>query len=224
MFEQLYRVQPDSVVGPSYVSVTHWMDAFFDWTEPTAGSMEQAAAWAKKAMAYEDNNGIGHAVFGHLQLLDGNYDEALATCSSGAKLRSSCPLAHGLLGLVLNYCGDSRSAVKSVKEALQLEKVYPVWLIDILAVAYRDCGDVELSIPAAKESLRLNPQNNDARLILCSDYKLAANHEQARRLADDIIASDPGFRLSNYAKSQPYRDPEPLDRLIDVLREAGLPD
>ena len=224
LFEQLYRVQPDSVVGPSYVSVTHWMDAFFDWTEPTAGSMEQAAAWAKKAMAYEDNNGIGHAVFGHLQLLDGNYDEALATCSSGAKLRSSCPLAHGLLGLVLNYCGDSRSAVKSVKEALQLEKVYPVWLIDILAVAYRDCGDVELSIPAAKESLRLNPQNNDARLILCSDYKLAANHEQARRLADDIIASDPGFRLSNYAKSQPYRDPEPLDRLIDVLREAGLPD
>jgi class 3 adenylate cyclase/tetratricopeptide (TPR) repeat protein len=224
LFEQLYRVQPDSVVGPSYVSVTHWMDAFFDWTDPEAGSMEQAATWAKKAMQYEDNNGIGHAVFGHLLLLDGKYDEALATCLTGARLRSSCPLAHGLLGLVLNYCGDAKSAVKSVKEALQLEKVYPTWLIDILAVAYRDCGDVELSIPAAKESLRLNPQSNDARLILCSDYKLTAHHDQARRVADEIIVSDPAFRLSDYAKSQPYKNPAALGRLIDILREAGLPD
>ncbi len=223
-FEQLYRVQPDSVVGPSYVSVTHWMDAFFDWTDAAAGSMEQAATWAKRAMEYEDNNGIGHAVFGHLLLLDGKYDEALATCSTGARLRSSCPLAHGLLGLVLNYCGDAESAVKSVKQALQLEKVYPVWLIDILAVAYRDCGEVALSIPAAKESLRLNPRNNDARLILCSDYKLAADHDQARRVADEIIASAPTFRLSDYAKSQPYKNPAALDRLMDILREAGLPD
>ena len=223
-FEELYRVQPDSVVGPSYVSVTHWMDAFFNWTDPAAKSMEQAAAWAKTAMEYEDNNGIGHAVFGHLQLLDGKYDEALATCSLGTKLRSSCPLAHGLLGLVLNYCGDAKSAVKSVKEALQLEKDYPVWLIDILAVAYRDCGDVELSIPAAKESLRLNPKNNDARLILCSDYKLAADHDRARRVADEILAADPAFRLSDYAKSQPYRNPAARDRLMAILRDSGLPD
>ncbi len=125
---------------------------------------------------------------------------------------------------MLNYCGDAEAAVKSVREALQLEKVYPAWLIDILAAAYRDCGEVELSIPAAKESLRLNPQNNDARLILCSDYNLMADHDQARRVADEIIASDPSFRLSAYAKSQPYRNPAVLDRLITTLRETGLPD
>jgi adenylate cyclase len=224
MFEELYRVQPDSVVGPSYISVAHWVDAFFDWTDPSARSIEQAATWAKKAMQYEENNGIGHAVFGHLQLLDGKYDEALAACSKGAELRSSCPLAHGLLGLVLNFTGDAEAAVKSVKEALQLEKAYPAWLIDILAAAYRDCGDLELSIPAAKESIRLNPQNNDARLILCSDYTLTADKDQARRVADEIIASAPAFRLSTYAKSQPYKEPAMLERLIIALREAGLPD
>lgn len=224
MFEELYRVQPDSVIGPSYISVTYWLDAFLGWTDSSAGSMEQAATWSKKAMEYEDNNGIGHAVFGHLQLLDGKHDEALTFCSKGAELRASCPLAHGLLGLVLNFCGDAESAVKSVREALSIEKVYPVWLIDILAAAYRDCGEVELSIPTAKESLRLNPQNIDARLILCSDYNLAADHAQARRVADEIIDSDSAFRLSAYAKSQPYKNPAALERLITSLREAGLPD
>ncbi len=151
-FEELYRVQPDSVVGPSYISVTHWMDAFFDWTDSSAESREQASTWAQKAMEYEDNNGIGYAVFGYLQLLEGKFDDALANCSTGVKLRTSCPMAHALLGLVLNFCGDAGLAVKNVREALQLEKVYPTWLIDILAAAYRDCGAVDLSIPAAIES------------------------------------------------------------------------
>ena len=224
MFEQLYRVQPDSVVGPSYVAVTHWMDAFFGWVDSSAQSMEQAATWAKAAMQYKENNGIGHAVYGHLQLVDRNFDEALDICSKGTKLRTSCPLAHALLGLVLNFHGDAEAAVKSVKEALLLERVYPVWLIDILAAAYRDCGDVELSIPAANESIRLNPNNNDARLILCSDYMLKDDKEEAKRIADQIIASNPEFSLSTYSKSLPYKHPETLDRLIFALREAGLPD
>jgi tetratricopeptide (TPR) repeat protein len=133
-------------------------------------------------------------------------------------------VAHGLLGLVLNYSGDAEAAVKSIREALQLEKVYPAWLIDILASAYRDSGKIELSIPVAQESVRLDPLNIDARLILCSDYKLAANHKQAQSVAEDIIASNPEFSLATYASSQPYKNPAPLDRVIGALREAGLPD
>ena len=224
LFEELYRVQPDTVTGPSNISITYWLDAFFGWEEPSAGSMEQAAKWAEIAIQYEDNNGIGHAVHGYTLLLDGKYDEALAVCSKGVELRTSCPVAHGLLGLVLNYSGDAEAAVKSIREALQLEKVYPAWLIDILASAYRDSGKIELSIPVAQESIRLDPQNIDAQLILCSDYKLAANHKQAQSIADEIIASDPDFHLATYANSQPYKNPAPFNRVIGALREAGLPD
>ena len=223
MFERLYEVQPDSVVGPSYIAVTHWMDAFFKWSDAPVRSFELAAEWAKRAMEYEDNNGIGHAVYGHLVLLEGKYDEALATCTDGTKLRTSCPLAHGLLGLVLNFCGDPGSAVDSVKEALRLEKVYPTWLIDILAAAYRDCGNVRLSLPAAKESMRLNPQGNDARLILCSDYALSGEMEQARRAAEEIVARDPMFRLSDYSENLPYKNPEMRERVVGALSKAGLP-
>lgn len=224
MYEELYRVQPDSVIGPSNISITHWLDAFFNWTDNPDESIRQAAEWAKKAMQYDDNNGIGHAVYGHLQLLDGQYDEALTACSKGVELRASCPVAHGLMGLVLNYCGDARMAVKSLREALQLEKNYPAWMINVLAAAYRDCGEVELSISAAKESMRLNPQKDDAQLILCSDYKLAADHEQARSTAANIIASNPTFSLADYARRQPYKHPASLNRVIDALREAGLPE
>jgi len=224
MYEELYRVQPDTVVGPSNVAATHWLDAFFGWADSPTNSMELAGKWARKAIEYQDNNGIGHAILGHLQLLEGKFDEALATCAKGVELRSSCPLAHGLLGLVNNYYGDSRSAVKHIKEALELEKVYPAWLINFLAVAYRDCGEIELSIEAATEAMRLDPQKIDAQLVLCSDYALAADQDHARSTAEKIMANDPAFSLSTYAESQPYKDSTPLDRIIGALRDAGLPE
>ncbi len=224
MFTELYRVQPDSVTGPSNISFTHWLDAFQGWSDSSARSVEQAVTWAKKAVEYEDNNGLGHAVLGHLRLLDDEHDEALALCSEGAQLRNSCPLAHGLLGVVLNYSGDARGAVREVREALQLERVYPVWLLTILAAAYRDSGDVGRSISAVKESLRLDPQERDALLVLCSDYQLAGEHDDAKRIADDVMDRDRTFRLSTYAESQPYRDAAPLERVMQALRDAGLPD
>ncbi|MHC4220994.1 MAG: adenylate/guanylate cyclase domain-containing protein, partial [Planctomycetota bacterium] len=127
MFEELYRVQPDSVIGPSNIAVTHWLDAFLNWTDSQSESYAQAEKWAKKAIEYEDNNGLGHAVLGHLQLLQGDFDGALKTCSKSVELRASCPLAHGLLGVVRNYNGDARAAIRSIREALQLQRVYPPW-------------------------------------------------------------------------------------------------
>ena len=200
------------------------MDSFQGWTDASERSAEQAGTWALKAIEDEDNNGIGHAVLGHLRLLDHKHDEALAICSEGVKLRDNCPLAHGLLGLVLTYCGDAPAAIKEVRKALQLERIYPLWLLTALAAALRDSGEVELSISTVRESLRLDPTAMDALLILCSDYQLAGKTEQAKRDSEDFMSHNSLFRLSTYAKSQPYKDAAVLESVMQALRDAGFPD
>ncbi len=47
---------------------------------PDARSSERATEWAENTIQYEDNNGFGHIVLGHLQLFEGRHDEALANC------------------------------------------------------------------------------------------------------------------------------------------------
>lgn len=224
MFEGLYRVQPDLHHGPNNIALTHWRDVFFGWAASPARSAEMAADWARKAIEHEDNDGISYTVLGYIELLEGKHDDALAKCNKAVELRSSCPLAHALLANVQDYCGDSRGAVKNARKALDLSRMYPPWLINVLAIAYRDCGNVELSIPAAKEAVRLAPRQTDARVILCSDYYMKAARDQASSIAQEIVAIDPEFRLSGYAKKQPYKDPATRQRLIEVLRDAGLPD
>jgi len=223
-FERLYEVQPDSVVGPGIVAVTHFMDVFAGWSTSPARSAQKAVEWAEKAMEYEDNNGLGHVVLGYFRLLEERHDEAVDICTEGVRLRCSCPLAHGILGMVLNYCGNTDEAIREIRQALQLEKVYPVWMLSVLAVAYRDGGDVSRSISAAKESLRLDDKTRDALLVLCSDYQLAGEHEEARRIAQHLTQRARDFTLSAYSASQPYKDRATLERVVGALRAAGLPE
>jgi tetratricopeptide (TPR) repeat protein len=224
MFEKLYAIEPDFVGGPSNIAVTHWHDGFFNWTNSQTESYALAEKWAVKATQYKDNNGLGYAVLGFLQLLKGRHEEALETCTTAKELRASCPLANIMRGLVLNYIGDSTAAVRDIREALYLQRVYPPWMINFLATAYRDSGDLDLSITAAKESLRLSPERNDAQLILCSDYKIVEDHQQAAGVANSIIEQDPSFSLVKYADSLPYKKTATLEKVVGALREAGLPE
>ena len=204
--------------------MVHLTDAIFGWSGSAARSLEQAAEWADIAIKYERNSGVGYIVKGHLQLLQGQHDEALANSETAIGLRPSCSLTHGILAGVQNYCGDSANAIKHAREALLLARIYPPWTINVLAAAYRDNGKVSLSIPAAQEALRLEPEQTEARVILCSDYVLANLGDDARQIAREIAAADPSFRLSTYAENQPYKHGETLARVMDALRNAGLPD
>ena len=224
MFEKLYEIEPDFVGGPSNIAVTHWNDGFFNWSASREDSFALAEKWATKAAKYKDNNGLGHAVLGHLQLMKGRHEEALETCNKAMQLRASCPMANIMRGLVLNYIGDSTKAVSDIRQALHLQRVYPPWMIDFLAMAYRDSGDLELSISAAKESIRLNPEVKDAQLILCSDYEIAEDHQQATDVAAKIIRQDPSFSLSRYSEDLPYKNAATLERIVRALRQAGLPE
>jgi adenylate cyclase len=196
----------------------------FGWSQSEEQSLGEAAKWAEIATGYERTNGLGHIVTGHLKLVQGRYDDALSNCEVAIRTRPSCSLTHAVLADVRNYCGDSLNAIKNAREALLLERIYPPWLINVLATAYRDSGKVRLSIPAAREALRLDPHQTEARIILCSDYSLDDSRDQGRKVAQEIIATDPSFRISTYADKKPYRHGETLDRLVDVLRDAGLPE
>lgn len=223
MFEALQRIEPDTGVAPNYIALTHWVDGLSGRIDSTERSFAQAASWAERSIQLRNNIGFGYIILGHLKLLEGKHEEALARGLEAESLRFNCPLTHGQLANILNYCGEVAAAVKSARHALNLTRAYPVWMINVLAAAYRDAGDLGQSIAAATEALRLDPQQTAARIILCTDYGLAGRRDEARNMAREVIATDPAFRLSSYARGQPYKDTAVLAGLIEILREAGLP-
>ncbi len=187
--------------------------------------MRHAREWAEKSIEIEEiNNGLGHVILGSIRLREGQHEEGLALFRKGVAFRGSCPLAIGQLAYAQLYCGDAHGAVKSAREALALRMLYPPPLVNLLATAYRDSGEIDLSIPAAREATRLDPEHTDAFVTLCSDYVLAGLDDEAHRIAGQIIEIDPEFRISSYANNLPYRDATKTASIAETLRSAGLPE
>ena len=225
MFDKIYHLHPDKVIGPAYIAVTHWFDATRGWVDSPAASIKLAREWAEKAIEpEEENNGLGHVILGSIWLREGRHEEGLALCRKAVMFRANCPLTLGQLADAQLHCGDARGAVKSAREALAARMIYPPPLVNVLAIAYRDSGEVDLSIPAAREAIRLEPEHTDAFVTLCSDYVLSGLDDEAHRIAGQIIEIDPEFRISSYANNLPYKDTTKITNIVETLRSAGLPE
>ena len=223
-FRKVASMQPDSPEGPAFLCLTYWRDVFSGWTENVRESLAHALEWAEIADRFVHNNGMAYIVQASDHLLKRRFDDALETCFKAYDYRPSCPAANGYLANILHYCGESREAVVRAKEALRILPNAPPWFTNVLAAAYREDGDIESSIAAATESLKRNQDDIEARTILCSDHVLAGSLGDAERFAEEILTIDPDFSVASYARNQPFRDAATLERIVESLCKAGLPD
>jgi tetratricopeptide (TPR) repeat protein len=224
MFEKLYALHPEKAHGPGYIAVTYWAEATRGWSDSHAETLRQAAEWATKAISYEDHDGLGYVILSYIRLHEGRHDEALALSNKALEYRSNCPAALGQEAVLRLYIGDAPGAVKSARESMMVRPMLPPVLINVLAAAYRDNGQIELSIPAAREAVRLDPTFIDGLVTLYSLYVLAGDDDEARNIAHEILAADPKFGISDYLTKHPYKDRSTLEQLGETLRAAGLPE
>ena len=73
------------------------------------------------------------------------------------------------------------------------------------------------------KALRANPRYRAAQRLQIGALALAGQIARARAQAAEFLAVDPQFRVSEFGRWYPLRPPH-LERLLDALRLAGLPD
>lgn len=224
MFKELDQIVPGEPQGLALMALTHWFDAFEGWSENSAQSVERATKLAREAIALGDPDGFGHIVLGHVRLFQRQHDEALSLSEKSVAQRLSCPLAIGIFADVLHYCGKPDQAIKQIKKAVRHSRIFPPWMVNVLARSYRDAGQIIPSVSVTHESLRLDPENLDGHVVLCTDYGLSNSLEEARRVGQEILRIDPSFSTPRYVETQPYKESATLEVIVKALREAGLPD
>ena len=221
-FEQVARLAPESFLGPTMVAFAHWWDAFRGWTTSPEHSIELAAEWAERALAMEDLDGQAHVVMAHIHLLRREHDSALEMAEQAIALRPSCIDANPHLGNILYYCGRPGDAADRMRQAMRLTPIHASWFEVVLAAGCKEIRRWDEATAAAKEALRIKPDDIDARLVLIEVCRATGNEGLARELANEVLALRPDFSLSEWAKTQPYRDPTVLERIVATLGAAGL--
>jgi adenylate cyclase len=132
-----------------------------------------------------------------------------------------------MLALPFLYSGKPEEAIELVKNAMRLSPYYPAWYLPVLGHAYRLTGQYEEAI-AFLESWRdrENPRSTLPHLLLAFTYVEAGRGEEAQIAVAEVLKRSPKASIKGYAKSKlfAYKDPAEIERVLDSLRKAGLPD
>ena len=157
-----------------------------------------------------------------IYLLQQDHSKALAEAELAVLARPSCDGSYAAKAYILNYLGRPAEAIELAKYAMRLTPVYPIFYPAVLASAYYGCGRYQEAIAAAEEVLRSDTRNLDALLVLAGANAALDRADEARKACREVLSACPDFSLEKYAATQPYKDPQTLAQVIEMLHKAGF--
>ncbi len=122
------------------------------------------------------------------------------------------------------FCNRPQDAVMLLKKAMRLCPIYPAWYVGDLAWAYLLMDRLEDAIATAQEAIKIDPDYIYTYLVLAVAYVELGREQEAYDAVRNALRIDPKYSLRTFAETQPFRDAEVLDREIEGLRKAGLPE
>jgi adenylate cyclase len=224
LLHQSVELDPDFASAWSLLAWIHYMDGRFGWSRSIAESMERAATCVARSLELDDTQPDAHALKGTVCLHQRQYDEAVQAGRTAVDLGPNVADSYLLLAHTLNYAGCAEDALRIVEQAMRLSPFFPDWYLGVAALSYRLLGRYEDSIAADKERLARNPDNTFSDFRLAAVYEELGRHEEARAHIAEALKRNPQLSLAQIRVSEPYRDEAELERYIDLLRKAGLPE
>ncbi len=222
-FERALEIDPDYGTAIMWLGWTYWYDARFGYTRNTQSSLELAERQVAKLKSSEHGQSIVGTLQGSIHLIKGEHEEAVRA----ARLAVEFPHGPGdrvHLGIILMYAGQPAEAIKEIGSAIRLNPHHPSWFLYPLALAYLWHGEMERAIKVGNVYLGRAPDDPFAYASLAVIFAMAGRNEEAKQTVTNLLTISPTFRVKDYARAQHYKDPKPLEQVIQALREAGLPE
>ena len=94
-----------------------------------------------------------------------------------------------------------------------------------MAVAAFTVGRDEEAAEWARKTIEANPQFPGGHRTLAAAYGAMERTEEAKRAAEKLLELLPHLTIAQLRQSIPYfKDPDGLERYLDGLRRAGIPE
>jgi adenylate cyclase len=226
--QQFYNeaINIDTAYALAYamLGLTHILDLIFKWSKSPLQSFAEAEKNIEKALNLNDSLDIAHSVLGLIYLLKRQHDEAIKEGELAIELNPNGAEAHTVLATILIYSGKTELAIKLLKRALRLNPIPLSHYYSDISVAYRVSERYEKAIKYAKKGLCGNLDQLTPYLTLAACYSSLNRTEEAYKAAKEVLRIDPNFSLEYHSAILPYKNKTNVDKLINALRKAGLPE
>jgi len=195
------------------------------WSKEPLKDWMTAAQLSAKAIDLDPHNALALASYGHLKtVLQHDYDSGERFLESAVQACPNGPIAWVLGSFTQSYRGNGDEAIRRAEQALKLSPLDRGRFYCHLAMGlgHYVAGRYDEAVKWGKLSATENPGFTSTLRYLAAAHTAAGEHEEARKVAAEVMRREPAFRLGNYVIS--FRDREFVDLHRARLKEAGLPE
>ena len=216
----------DPMYAHAYVllALTHLIDLIWGWSKSPLSSFERVEKLSQKALELNEFLGHAHSLLGIIYVFKRQYDEAIKEGEKAVSLSPNGADVLAQLGFIFNCSGKPEQSIPILKRAIRLNPIPPAFYFTHLSIAYRLTGQYIEAIRMCKKAISIEPDDVTPFVSLASSYILLDRDKEAHVTTTEILKINPNFSLVEFAKKLPYKNQVELERTVDALRKAGLPD
>jgi TolB-like protein/class 3 adenylate cyclase/lipopolysaccharide biosynthesis regulator YciM len=227
LYEKALELDPNYAHAWQEIGRLHYRDARFGWTDTPAQSLTLAEELAQKTLAVDDSDAVAYATLSLVYMARRQHEKAVTHGEKALALAPNFADVKVMIALPFLYSDKPEEAIELVKKAMRLSPYYPGWYLPVLGHAYRLTGKYKEAIDALESwRIRSNPRSELPHLMLAFTYVEAGREEEAQIAVKEILKRKPKASIKGYAKSKmfAYKNPYEIERVLDSLRKAGLPE
>ena len=230
-FERAVELDPNYVWAWVRLAWTHVVACKPGWSpSPPSEHWKKVVEISEQVLVLDESDSDVHALLGLVYRNQRQYELAITEGEKSLILGPTNAQAHVLHSVSMNMVGRFDDAIRLVKKAMRLHPYYPAYYLQWLGGAYRMTGRYEEALTVYNQLLDRSRKGEfpiyAAHLYLADTYAAFGKEEEARNHAEEVLRINPGFSLKeiNQISAFRYKDPAHLERRLNALRKAGIPE
>jgi TolB-like protein/class 3 adenylate cyclase/Flp pilus assembly protein TadD len=201
-------------------------DVLFGRTGSPAESLASAHDMARKAVELDERDAEAHTILGVVALFMRRFDESLRRLETALSINPNLAFAHMWGGGYYALSGESREARAILKDALRLSPRDPAnyWTFAFLGLAEFADERYDEAVERAHQAIHLHRKFPTAQRLLAASHARLGRTAQARAAVEELLRVAPGTTIAKTRMSVPWKEAAVMERYVEALREAGLPE
>lgn len=181
---------------------------------------------AQKASAIDDREPNLQNLWASLYLIQRQHGKAIAAGQKAIELAPNFADGYALLAQIMYYSGRSDEAITLMQQAMRLFPYPPAYYLIFLGWGYQGAGRYQEALPVFQKLLARAQEGEFSPLFahnnMTTSYSLIGDYKKAREHWAEVLKIYPNASLKWVRSFHFFKDPDQLERLLDVYRAAGI--